>query len=75
MSLDIDVPMVPQHFAQLSPKSREQMSGLILLRHWLSDMRREAGHTVDLSDIQAIKEAVRGQQVCLGLGLALRQRE
>uniref|UniRef100_A0A914UZ46 Dystrophin-1-like spectrin repeat domain-containing protein n=1 Tax=Plectus sambesii TaxID=2011161 RepID=A0A914UZ46_9BILA len=62
MSIDVDVPAVPQHYAQLSPKSREQMSGLVQLRHWLSDTRREAGHTVDLSDIQAIKEAVRDQQ-------------
>jgi hypothetical protein len=63
MSIDVDVPPVPQHFAQLSPRSREQMGALVQLRHWLSDMQREAGHTVDLVDIQAIKDGVRGQQV------------
>ena len=63
MSIDVDVPPVPQHFAQLSPRSREQMGALVQMRHWLSDMQREAGHTVDLVDIQAIKDAVRGQQV------------
>lgn len=61
----MDVPAVPQHYAQLSPKSREQMSAIVQLRHWLSDMRREADHTVDIADIQAIKEAIRGQQVPL----------
>lgn len=57
-SLGTDEPMGPQ----LSRKEQALMNSVVQLRHWLAETERDAGVTVDIIDVQAIRDTINQMQ-------------
>lgn len=62
-----DEPPLPH----LSHKEHALLNSIVQLRHWLAETERDAGLTVDIIDVQAVRDSVNHMQVSLILSFKM----